>query len=217
MLRNQKPQTGERREALSMPEAVSTVGETTAASPLTLLVDEPPKGSDDPEPEMKDADSTTDDSSGAATSDDDDDSNEAVGKEEATELDQDMMDVGQHDEEVMVEVDPAEPTTVTTMFQKILALGSSSGQLAVKVDDLNRGTSQGSTTATPSSAPSTGPSASLPTLVQNGRMVRMSRVHSGDWFLLILGSYRVLTYAFFRSAIFLITPFTLALQRSLRY
>ena len=190
MLRNQKPQTGERREALSMPEDIAMVGETTVseASPLTPVGDEPTKSFGDHEPETKDGDSMTDDSSGPATSSNDDDSNEAVGKEEAAELDQDMIDADQNDDEVVVEVDPSEPTTVSSMFQKILALGSSSGQLVVKVDDSHRGSSQVSAAAAPASTPVTGPSASLPSLVQNGRMVSVTiRLYTWDWCLLILG------------------------------
>lgn len=107
----------------------------------------------------------------------DDDSNEAVGKEEAAELDQDMVDSEpDKTDEAVVTVDPLEPSNVASMFQKILALGgSSSGQIAVKVDDSDRSNDKVTATTAPTTMPITGPSASQPTLVQNGRMVSLNK------------------------------------------
>lgn len=167
-----------------MPDSEDMTGEPQEADGQTPTQDEPLKDSAD-KSEASSSDETqqgmTDDSSGPTTSsssdddDDDDDSNEAVGKEEAAKEDQDMMDIedDKSDEQVSWTVDPSEPAKVTSMFQKILALGSSSGQIVVKVNDSD-GSGNKSSASAP--APGMGPSASLPTLVQNGRLVSMTIV-----------------------------------------
>jgi hypothetical protein len=66
----------------------------------------------------------------------DDDSHEAAGKQEAAEQDRDMMN-GDDIDSPEDEEDPAESSIkspqVTSMFSKILNLGSQSGQVVLKV------------------------------------------------------------------------------------
>jgi hypothetical protein len=182
MLRNNKPQTGERREAIFMPEVQPTAGEPSAGIPPTAAVVEASQDVANPS-ENKPTDETNEGDAMAVASPDakmrsddcDDDSHEAVGKEEAAELDQDMMDSEPDSSinEVVVEVDPSEPAKVTTMFQKILALGSASGQVVVKLENPDQSSEQIGATASQGATPVTGPSASQPTLVHNGRMVSL--------------------------------------------
>jgi len=161
LLRSQKPMMGEQREAVSVPAADAMTQDSPVTTKLPSLLDASTRSGEDPEPGT--GDSTTETSSGTEACTSDEDSNEAVGMEEAAELDQDLMDADADvaQEEIAVEV---EPITVTTMFRKILALGSSTGQVEIK-------THQDDSALITPSAPLVGPSASLPTLVQNGRMV----------------------------------------------
>jgi hypothetical protein len=104
---------------------------------------------------------------GGSSSEDpkDDDSTEAVGKEEASTLDQDMMD--DDDAELNKANDPPDgnPRKVTTMFQKILSLGGGAGQVVVDV---------GSNIQPAQPGQNLGPDARQPTLVHQGRMVSTS-------------------------------------------
>lgn len=69
------------------------------------------------------------------TTKEDDDSDAAVGKEEASKLDQDLMV-----EESDVKEESTEVTNrkVTVMFQKLLALGGNTGQVSVRISDEDR-------------------------------------------------------------------------------
>ena len=63
----------------------------------------------------------------------DDDSNDAVGKEDAAKLDQDLMlDDSESDKEEAAEVTNRK---VTIMFQKLLSLGGNSGQMSLRIVD----------------------------------------------------------------------------------
>lgn len=117
----------------------------------------------------------------------DDDSLEAVGNEEAAEHDRDMMDENNDgssdaDSEGFVAVDGEGVGKVKTMLQKILSLGAtgsqSTGQIVVKsddaADDSPGGVKLSKMASAASAEPDTlGPNARKPTLIHNGRMVRM--------------------------------------------
>lgn len=92
----------------------------------------------------------------------DDDSTEAVGKDEASKLDQDMMEEDSPPAQSSLATD-ANPRKVTAMFQKILSLGGGAGQVVVDVGDELRVGRLGQ---------NIGPNARQPTLVHQGRMVR---------------------------------------------
>ena len=105
----------------------------------------------------------------------DDDSVEAVGKEEAAEHDRDMMDENDGDDATeeegsIVEVDISQPTKVTTMLQKILSFGVQGGQVILNTG-ADPNTKESPTILSISTAAKTGPSASQPTIIHNGRMV----------------------------------------------
>ena len=238
ILRNTKPQTGERRNATSIPDPVPVQGtppEPTRTEPMGLALsssdDEgdatsPSTSQEDDKPSEEAADSASKDTSDtpqetteearemAEEESADDDSVEAVGKEEAAEQDRDMMDdkdgpgATKQDDETTLEVDTTQATKVATMFRKILSLGSQGGQVILNVgagDDsetkeapLNPGTS--------SIIPAAGPSPSQPTIMHNGRMVRLMRF---GWFIVY-----ILTFALRRYVIYQTMRFMLEQQRS---
>ncbi len=171
LLRNAKPQTGERRDAISIPDAKPMEGKTPETT--TVVTDENNMTGEDSPDDMKIETNGTlscEETREVAESDSiDDDSDEAVGKEEAAEQDRDLMDENDDIEEEIIEVQTKKSAKVATMFQKILSLGSQGGQVILKVGADEEGK------ATPP-APS-GPSASQPTLVHNGRMVRFRMLH----------------------------------------
>jgi len=114
--------------------------------------------------------------------DDDDDSNEAVGKEEAALNDQDMMD---DDSDLDDSQDsPTAAGKVSVIFQKLLNMSAApAGQLVVQLTNpaSGSGSDESATSSTSSSseqgtsgsveATPSGPSASLPTMVRNGRLI----------------------------------------------
>lgn len=193
LLRTAKPQIGERRDATLIPEPEPSQGLSSQSNST-----EPTSGE-------KCHDKMETDSHGVVASEEarevsepdsaDDDSTEAVGKEEAAERDQDMMDENDavdDDANAIVEIDTKRKTKVTTMFQKILSLGSHSGQIVVKVNP-----EEGST------PPSTEPATTLrqtshPTLVHNGRMICNlpdHAIHAGATAIVAVLTGRVLTVA----------------------
>jgi hypothetical protein len=103
----------------------------------------------------------------------DDDSEKQVGLEEAAVNDQDMMDDSSNGEAVEVEDagDALLAGKVTVMFQRLLNMSSAptSGQMVVNVDAATAITSP----PAPAPAPTTptGPCASVPSLVRNGRLI----------------------------------------------
>jgi len=114
------------------------------------------------------------DSEEEKSSDDEEDSNEAVGKDEAAELDQDMMD----DDKFVVETDSVDqPSKVSAMFQRLLNMSGQAGQVAisqVESEQVMVAQSGSPSAETPRLVPSSGirvPSANLPTIVQNGRLI----------------------------------------------
>jgi hypothetical protein len=149
-LRNLKPTFGERRNAVSIPDRLDTpakpdggTSEDSAASKSEEAEDGSAAG--DAESKNTEGASTADSKDdlpategreAAAKDENDDDSIEAVGKEEAAEQDQDMMDEGDNSETIEP-VDPSNADRVTSMFQKILSLGgtAASGQVVVKIDE----------------------------------------------------------------------------------
>jgi hypothetical protein len=150
-LRSQKPHMGERRVAESIPDRLSFQVFDTASLCLDNAANADNSGEETKSKEETDKpqDETTDDSpkpeanakeareevAGQALADDcggDDDSKEAVGKQEAAEQDRDMMD----DEAEAPENEELVETTnskVSTMFQKIMSLGSQAGQVVMSV------------------------------------------------------------------------------------
>lgn len=166
ILRNAKPQTGERRDAVSIPSPKPMEGESTQA--IEVDTSDSPDGTE--------TNTNVESSNGTLTiceetrevaepESADDDSNEAVGKEEAAEQDRDMMDENDDNDEEIIEVTTQKSTKVTSMFQKIMSLGSQGGQVIMKVGPND----EEKATPPPSAAP--GQSALQPTLVHNGRLV----------------------------------------------
>ena len=166
MLRNVKPTTGERRDASNIPSIEKTPNAVEGANtncdeestPVNTEDSAIDSDADDSKPaatksaEKNDGESgnsstksadeepKTETREGAGDESKDDDSNEATGKEEAAEQDRDMMEDGDEksdDDEVVEVVDTSSADKVTSMFQKILALGGhgQSGQAVVKVND----------------------------------------------------------------------------------
>mmetsp|Transcript_113467 Transcript_113467/g.169738 ORF Transcript_113467/g.169738 Transcript_113467/m.169738 type:complete len:526 (-) Transcript_113467:28-1605(-) len=199
-LRNLKPTSGERRDAVSIPDVACT-----ASNPTGIVIEEPAEPKADPaEGKADDAKPAADDEGGEqateereADADDekDDDSTEAAGKEEAAEQDRDMMDDGEKSESIEP-VDPSNAGKVTSMFQKILSLGggSTSGQVVVKVDEDD---ATGQAASSPHSQP-IGPSAAHPTILQNGRMICNlpdHPIHAGATAIVAVITGRTLTVA----------------------
>jgi hypothetical protein len=108
----------------------------------------------------------------------DSDSDEAVGKEEAAEHDQDMLSDDDVEDADTTEA-PASSTAekVTEMFQRMWNISGPSGQFVAQVQGESStvtrelGSEQGADGANPSSAVAVRPSQPLPTMVQNGRLV----------------------------------------------
>jgi hypothetical protein len=172
---------GDEQEITTAGAATSTTtGDPTtkmeeAETPAEAQVEEIPV-SDDPQPATEVREGAVGEEEDSKMVDDDSDSNEAVGKEEAADQDRDMMD--DNDEEgtktaspTLEVADPSKPTKVTAMFQKILSLGTQAGQVVVKLggDDAEDSEAKEITPTPP-----TGPSASRPTLIHNGRMVSVT-------------------------------------------
>jgi hypothetical protein len=171
-----KPQTGERRDAISIPEPEPVAGEAPKNEAGIASLADADEGSAAATSETSTADSSSEKAEEARETVEgetaDDDSVEAVGKEEAAVQDRDMMDEQDtaKEEDGIIEVDASNSTKVTTMFQKILSLGTQGGQVILGADG------ESDTKATPVAIPTpaavpTGPSASQPTIVHNGRMV----------------------------------------------
>jgi hypothetical protein len=108
----------------------------------------------------------------------DTDSDEAVGKEEAAEHDQDMLSDDDVEDADTTEA-PASSTAekVTEMFQRMWNISGPAGQFVAQVQsESSTVTSElvsehGADGANPSSAVAVRPSQPLPTMVQNGRLV----------------------------------------------
>lgn len=149
---------------------------------------------------------TTSDDKQSDDSTADDDSDQAVGLEEAAEQDRDLMDdddassddetpnnekSSMDREDIVEELDassdsgsPNKTEKVTTMFQKILSLGTPKGQVVVSRATDHTGqaaTPQGAAPIPPEADMSSGPDARLPTVTHNGRMVRAT--NDGDAFI----------------------------------
>lgn len=214
ILRNTKPQTGERREALSIPEPLPLAGEPPQAEPGIVSLAEsisdegssekpPPVPSDsETSGEVPVAQEAREMTEGVAA---DDDSVEAVGKEEAAEQDRDMMDENDEqdatkEDDAILEVDASQPTKVTTMFQKILSLGAQGGQVILNVgaDGDSDAKLTPDANAPPAAALKTGPSTSQPSIVQNGRMICNlpdHAIHAGATATVAVLTGRILTVA----------------------
>jgi Protein phosphatase 2C len=182
----------------------ATEATTSADSDITAAADDENDNQED-NSEAPEASEAQDSEEG----DCDDDSEQAVGLEEAAEQDRDTMmdddddnDDDNNDDEanssgvIVEELDVSEgPNStkteekVTTMFQKILALGTTSGQIVVssgndddsksKTQRAEQGVTASSTGATlspPVANMSAGPDARVPTVSHNGRMVSFSQV-----------------------------------------
>ena len=127
-----------------MTDAKPPQQETAESSASVANVSEPDTIA---EGEAKVQEEAREDSAGDDTTKEksDDDSNEAVGKEEASELDRDMMDDEDNENESKEQGGAsgdsqavANNSKVSSMFQKILSLGTNqSGQIVVKVGDAN--------------------------------------------------------------------------------
>lgn len=139
--------------------------------------------------ESKEEEANSDDS-GEQNSKEDDDSDEAVGKEEAAKLDQDLEEDDNNDNDVQInpydgagqeaDAEVAEPVAeadapnkVAVMFQRLLNMNETppeSGQVVVQVAG---DAAQNVAAATPALQPvvRTGPSAALPSILQNGRLI----------------------------------------------
>jgi hypothetical protein len=165
LLRTAKPQIGERRDATLIPEPKTLQGVSNQSN--TTDTTSGGKSSDNMETENQVVVVSEEAREVPEPDSADDDSTEAVGKEEAAERDQDMMDENDDidDANAVIELDNKKKTKVTTMFQKILSLGSHSGQIVLKVNPEEDSTA-------PSTEPeATAPLSAQPTLVHNGRMV----------------------------------------------
>lgn len=110
----------------------------------------------------------------------DTDSDEAVGKEEAAERDQDLMvDDDVEDADAATDIEPPATSTaekVTEMFQRLLNLSGQSGQFAVQLpteasDTQNQATKQGAVGENPAAMVARPSQQPLPTMLQNGRLV----------------------------------------------
>lgn len=119
----------------------------------------------------------------------DDDSDEAAGKQEAAEQDRDMMDGDSPEDEEDPAESGAKSSQVSSMFKKILNLGSQSGQVEGATQDVS----------SPKAAPDpSGPSAMLPSLVHNGRMICNlpdHAIHAGCTAIVAVITGRTLTVA----------------------
>lgn len=145
-LRNVKPSPGERRDAVNIPPVKEMAIDTQDISQGPS--DEAIETTEENTEEKVDGENK------------DDDSNQVVGKEEAAEIDRNLLDSDDSDDEEETDDDVGQ-AQVTSMFKKILALGNQSGEIALNGTD-----------SSPTSALASGPSASQPTIIYNGRMVR---------------------------------------------
>jgi len=170
--------------------------------------------------EIDDHDKSDDEAESDESNEQDDDSTGVVGKEEAASLDQNLMDVSaaadQTHEQTLLPP-PTSGSAVTNMLKKILSLNGQSGQVAVKIVN-NEGEEvtvnlvpdsgaannepKGDAAKTASTMvqppPQAGPSASMPTLVRNGRMVCNlpdHPVHAGCTAIVALMTGKTLTVA----------------------
>ena len=144
-LRSIKPETGDQRDAISIPEVLdgSDNNEGAVEAMDSSQTDQEGKLADEPEfhdaktgetPEEEPTTETREEATEPAK--DDDDSTDAVGKEEAAKQDRDMLDDDNGEEEKeTIEVDPADSKNVSTMFKKILSLGGQGGQVVIKVGE----------------------------------------------------------------------------------
>jgi len=136
---------------------------------------EPAKASEDLENSpagSKDEDDDDDEGDGSS---EDDDSNEAVGKEEAAEIDRDMMS----DSDESTDCESSDLTgssgtaagKVSVMFQRLLNMGSPTGQMVVQLSNPDDPAADGVNSEGVSQLSPAGPSASNPTTIRNGRMI----------------------------------------------
>lgn len=104
--------------------------------------------------------------------DSDTDSDEAVGKEEAAKIDQDLTDDEADEVAAAEEEAPVSSTAekVTEMFQRFLNISGQSGQLVVQVDESTSVTRE-VVTADGSTVPAVRPPQELPSMYQNGRLI----------------------------------------------
>ncbi|KAG7359177.1 protein phosphatase 2C [Nitzschia inconspicua] len=119
----------------------------------------------------------------------DDDSTEAIGKEEASRIDQDMMDEDDTPSKQATSGVGSNPRKVATMFQKILSLGGGAGQVVVEVD---------SNMQPVRPVQNLGPNARQPTLVHQGRMICNlpdHHIHAGATAIVAVLTGRILTVA----------------------
>eukprot|EP00980_Cylindrotheca_fusiformis_P022249 scaffold9153_cov121-Cylindrotheca_fusiformis.AAC.13 len=180
-LRNNKPLPGERRDAISIPKEDADDNRKMAANDKDSENNE--ASSVDTETENQGS-ACLEDKSRAEKSDDD--SDERVGEEEASKLDRNLTDgdSANDDDVKSSETDETQSARVTAMFQKILALGTPSGETALKL-----GSEQ---------AVSSGPSASKPTIIQNGRKICNlpdHPIHAGATAIVSVLTGRILTVA----------------------
>eukprot|EP00429_Kryptoperidinium_foliaceum_P026150 CAMPEP_0176136112 /NCGR_PEP_ID=MMETSP0120_2-20121206/69067_1 /TAXON_ID=160619 /ORGANISM="Kryptoperidinium foliaceum, Strain CCMP 1326" /LENGTH=557 /DNA_ID=CAMNT_0017471867 /DNA_START=176 /DNA_END=1849 /DNA_ORIENTATION=- len=218
ILRNEKPPTGERREATAIPPAKPLEGDPPKSMIITRPEDlgdaakeaidtaddakkeEPAE--DDKTEETSTSESTEESTEGREKAPADDDSNEAVGKEEAAEMDRDMMDDENDQRNGDAAEDEGSPSNVTAMFQKILSIGTQTGQVLVNVGA--EGGTKPDTNQTPAAiiAPdqpnSKYPTPAQPTKVLNGRMICNlpdHSIHAGATAIVAVLTGRVLTVA----------------------
>jgi hypothetical protein len=206
--RQLKPQMGERLDAEWIPDETpifKKLGGT--AGGLELEKPEDKESQEEQKNDIEDEESTSstpkeletekseEEREGADQEKADDDSTEAAGKQEAAEQDRDMMNGD--DDSSPQEENPAEGySAASSMLAKILNLGAPSmpsrGQVV-----LNEGATQ--PVSSPKNAPApSGPSARLPSLVHNGRMVCNlpdHAIHAGCTAIVAVITGRTLTVA----------------------
>lgn len=141
-LRNTKPLPGDRREAVSIPNEDNQDGQ-----PIQESDDSNTETMENSESMAGSGSSATEAATSAATEKQgsevgaergeaqksDDDSDARVGEEEASKLDRNLTDSdsGNNDDIQSSGTNETQSTRVTAMFQKILALGTPSGEAAV--------------------------------------------------------------------------------------
>jgi hypothetical protein len=125
----------------------------------------------------------------------DDDSTEAVGKEEAALEREQEDDEGGEMEEIPVESSPTGSSKVSVMFQRLLNMSTPTGQIMVQLTGQQPGAGE---PASPTGSAVTSPSASIPSLIRNGRLICNlpdHPIHAGATAIVAVITGRTLTVA----------------------
>lgn len=174
-LRANKPSAGESQAAADIPPVESSSSSSPSPPPPEELYEE-----NDPAADNDKNNGAVEEEKNATTDDNDDDdpqdgdSNEAVGREEAAEKDQDWMmdddDTGESDTE-----DAGTAGKVSVMFQRLLNMSGSSGQMVVTVNPQGQVESNGSAGGIIQTDPNahlpSNPSVMTPSMIRNGRLI----------------------------------------------